>query len=374
MLQTDLVIIGGGQLARMMAAPAEALGLKVRVLAETDGSSAAQVFADTVVGDYRDFGALSAVMIDAGVMTFDHEHVPSEHLEALVESGYRVHPSPDALVFAQDKSLMRARLTALKIDSPPWRVVHSAAEVEAFAASHGGFPVVAKSIRGGYDGKGVWFLDSADLPGSGPFLIEARVAFTRELAVLVARNPSGEVVVYPVVESRQADGMCREVIAPAPSMSTEHMARAQRIAELIATKLSVVGILAVEMFETEPGTFLVNELAMRPHNTGHWTIDGAVTSQFENHLRAVLDLPLGSTQAINSVSVMVNVVGGDASGLDLSKALEVDPSVKVHLYGKEPRPGRKLGHVTVCGDDLDQALQIARRAARSLESSDGRHS
>lgn len=269
---------------------------------------------------------------------------------------------------------MRARLTALKIDSPPWRVVHSASEVEAFAASHGGFPVVAKSIRGGYDGKGVWFLDSADLPGSGPFLIEARVAFTRELAVLVARNPSGEVVVYPVVESRQADGMCREVIAPAPSMSTEHMARAQRIAELIATKLSVVGILAVEMFETEPGTFLVNELAMRPHNTGHWTIDGAVTSQFENHLRAVLDLPLGSTQAINSVSVMVNVVGGDASGLDLSKALEVDPSVKVHLYGKEPRPGRKLGHVTVCGDDLDQALQIARRAARSLESSDGRHS
>lgn len=372
MAETDLLVIGGGQLARMMAPAALQLGIRLRLLAESADSSAAQVIVDQEVGDYNDLATLRRLAEGAPVITFDHEHVPTEHLNTLQDEGHVCRPGPHALVYAQDKLKMRARLTNLKVPCPEWSLVHDENELAQFAEANGGFPVVLKSPRGGYDGKGVWFVDSAKLPVPGPLLAEARVDFVRELAVLVARNPSGDVVTYPVVESVQENGICREVIAPAPNLDADRMARAQRIGVLIANKLDVTGILAVEMFETKSGEFLVNELAMRPHNTGHWTIDGATTSQFENHIRAVLDLPLGDPSPIAPVSVMVNVLGGDNPDVVARSALETDPRVKVHLYGKEVKPGRKIGHITVTGEDLAGTLEVARAAARRMEGGSAR--
>ena len=190
-------------------------------------------------------------------------------------------------------------------------------------------------------------------------IAEELVDFRRELSALVARSPSGEVVAYPVVESRQVDGVCSEVIAPAPDLDPALAAEARQIAERIATELEVTGILAVELFETTDGRILVNELAMRPHNTGHWSIEGAETSQFENHLRAVLDLPLGPTTARQPWSVMVNVLGGAVEDLVAQRAvaLAAEPGVHVHLYGKAVKPGRKVGHVTATGTDLDDTTR-----------------
>lgn len=355
----------------MMAQPAVAMGLPLRLLAEADGVSAAQVIPDQLVGDYRDLPTLQRVTDGCDVVTFDHEHVPTEHLHALAEGGLAVHPGPDALVHAQDKAVMREALGALGVPCPRNRVVSEPAEVEAF-----GFPCVLKTTRGGYDGKGVWMVGSVD-DCAEPFavatetgvrlLAEELVDFRRELSALVARAPSGQAAAYPVVETTQVNGVCREVIAPAPGLDPEVAARGQEMALSIAGALGVTGILAVELFETRDGDLLVNELAMRPHNTGHWTQDGAVTSQFENHLRAVLDLPLGSPTPRARWSVMVNILGGptDAGPLwsGYPHALARDPGLRVHLYGKEPRPGRKVGHVNAYGDDLDDCLERARHAA-----------
>ena len=232
------------------------------------------------------------------VVTFDHEHVPTAHLEALTAGGVVVRPDAQALVFAQDKGLMRERLADLSAPLPRWRRVTKATDVEEFAQAHKGFPVVLKATKGGYDGKGVWVVSDASeasevmshdqVPG---FLVEELVPYTRELSAMVVRSPSGQAVAYPVVETVQRDGICHEVYAPAPGLHADHAVDAQQIALRIAGELGVVGVLAVELFDTTDGV-LVNELAMRPHNSGHWSIDGAVTSQFENHLRAVLDLPL----------------------------------------------------------------------------------
>ncbi len=373
-----LAIIGGGQLARMMAQYAVPLGLPLRLLAEAEGVSAAQVIPASVVGDYRDLDTLREVTEGCAVVTFDHEHVPTEHLHALAEAGVACRPGPGALVHAQDKGVMRARLHHLGVPCPRNEVVADAGEVADFAKTVDGFPVVLKTTRGGYDGKGVWVVDGeADCApvfevarrAGVEILAEEKVDFRRELSALVARSPSGQVAAYPVVESVQIDGICTEVIAPAPGLDPDLAVEAQQIAMTVASALDVTGILAVELFETTDGRVLVNELAMRPHNTGHWSMDGAVTGQFENHLRAVLDLPLGSPEARQPWTVMVNILGGDHG--DLSKDLfggyphvfARDPRLKVHLYGKDVKPGRKVGHVTAYGDDLDDALERARHAA-----------
>jgi 5-(carboxyamino)imidazole ribonucleotide synthase len=367
-----LAVIGGGQLARMMAQPAIALGLPLRLLAEAEGVSAAQVIPDHVVGDYRDLATLRAVTEGCPVVTFDHEHVPTEHLHALADSGIAVRPGPEALVHAQDKAVMRARLDELEVPCPRHALVASVDEVAAF-----GFPCVLKTTRGGYDGKGVWFVEGPDdcaeplrtAERSGVRLLaEERVDFRRELSALVVRAPSGQAAAYPVVASTQVDGICREVVAPAPDLDPALATRAQEIALRIAGALGVTGILAVELFETVDGRVLVNELAMRPHNTGHWTQDGAVTSQFENHLRAVMDLPLGSPAPRARWTVMVNILGSDRPEVGrlydgYPHALARDPHLRVHLYGKELRPGRKVGHVNAYGDDLEDCLERARHAA-----------
>lgn len=367
-----LAVIGGGQLARMMAQPAIALGLPLRLLAEGEGVSAAQVIPDQLVGDYTDLETLRRVTRGCAVVTFDHEHVPTGHLHVLEDDGLAVRPGPQALVHAQDKAVMRARLDSLGVPCPRHAVVASVAEVEEF-----GFPCVLKTTRGGYDGKGVWFVRSAE-DCAEPFataestgvrlLAEELVEFRRELSALVARSPSGQAAAYPVVASTQQDGICLEVVAPAPDLSEELAGEAQEIALRIAGALDVTGVLAVELFETTDGRVLVNELAMRPHNTGHWTQDGAVTSQFENHLRAVMDLPLGSPAPRARWTVMVNILGGPDAEVGrlydgYPHALARDPQLRVHLYGKELRPGRKVGHVNAYGDDLEDCLERARHAA-----------
>jgi 5-(carboxyamino)imidazole ribonucleotide synthase len=367
-----LAVIGGGQLARMMAQPAIALGLPLRLLAEAEGVSAAQVVPDQMVGDYRDLATLRTVTAGCAVVTFDHEHVPTEHLRALEADGLAVRPGPEALVHAQDKGVMRERLAELGVPCPRNAIVASVADVEAF-----GLPCVLKTTRGGYDGKGVWFVRSAsdcDEPlrvaaESGVRLLaEELVDFRRELSALVARAPSGQAAAYPVVQSTQQDGICHEVVAPAPDLDPELAGQAQEVALRIAGALDVTGVLAVELFETTDGRILVNELAMRPHNTGHWSQDGAVTSQFENHLRAVLDLPLGSPAPRARWTVMVNILGSDDPAVGrlydgFPHALARDPHLRVHLYGKDLRPGRKVGHVNAYGDDLDDCLERARHAA-----------
>jgi 5-(carboxyamino)imidazole ribonucleotide synthase len=370
-----IAVIGGGQLARMMAEPAAALGIPLRLLAEAEGVSAAQVIPDQQVGDHTDLADLRRVTAGAAVVTFDHEHVPAEHLRALAADGLAVRPGPAALAHAQDKAVMRERLAELGLPCPRNAVVADVDDVVAF-----GLPCVLKTTRGGYDGKGVWFVDdaadcdpafAAAAESDVRILAEERVDFRRELSALVARSPSGQAAAYPVVASTQRDGICHEVIAPAPDLDPALAVAAQEIALRIAGELDVTGVLAVELFETRDGRVLVNELAMRPHNTGHWSQDGAVTSQFENHLRAVLDLPLGSPAARAPWTVMVNILGGpDQPGAPVGRlydgyphAMARDPRLRVHLYGKSLRPGRKVGHVNAYGDDLDDCLERARHAA-----------
>ncbi|MFC0864930.1 5-(carboxyamino)imidazole ribonucleotide synthase [Sphaerimonospora cavernae] len=364
-------MVGAGQLARMTQQAAIALGIELRVLANARDESAARVIADTRLGDYRDLGDLREFAKGCDVVTFDHEHVPTEHIRALAAEGIAVRPGADALVHAQDKAVMRERLTAIGAPCPAWSRVSSLADVEAFAEEHG-WPVVLKAVRGGYDGRGVWVCASADeareaLATGIALLAEAFVPFEREIAVLVARSPHGQGVSYPVVETVQQDGICVEVIAPAPGFPAEEAAVAQRVALGIARDLGVTGLLAVEMFATRSG-LVVNELAMRPHNSGHWTIEGARTSQFEQHLRAVLDLPLGSPSLAAPVVVMANLLGGPDPDVfsRYEHVLANDPGIKIHFYGKAVRPGRKIGHVTALGTDLDEVRARAHHAAVCL--------
>jgi 5-(carboxyamino)imidazole ribonucleotide synthase len=363
-------MVGAGQLARMTSQAATGLGVGFRVLANTADESAAQVVAGTQLGDYRSLDDLRTFAAGGDVITFDHEHVPGEHLAALEAEGVTVRPGSAALRFTQDKLAMRERLTGLGIACPRFAPVGTLAEVEAFAG--GTWPVVLKAVSGGYDGRGVWVCANAaeaqDVLAHGiDLMAEEFVPFDRELAVVAARSPHRQGAVYPVVETVQRDGICREVIAPAPGLHPGRRAAAQELALLIAKVLGVTGLLAVELFETSAG-LLVNELAMRPHNTGHWTIEGARTSQFEQHLRAVLDLPLGSPAMTAPAAVMVNVLGGDDPDVydRYIHVMAADPAVKVHMYGKPVRPGRKIGHVTAVGDDPAELGDRARRAASYL--------
>jgi 5-(carboxyamino)imidazole ribonucleotide synthase len=366
-------MVGGGQLARMTHEAGIPLGIRFRLLASTPQESAAQVVQDVVLGDHRDLDTLRAFARGCDVITFDHEHVPTEHLRALEADGIPVRPGPDALEHAQDKGVMRARLDALGVPCPRHRIVADPADVTAFAGEGDGFPVVLKTVRGGYDGKGVWVVrgeeEAAEPFRAGvPVLAEEKVDFARELAANVVRSPHGQAVAYPVVESIQVDGVCDTVIAPAPGLDPGLSARAQNLALSIAQELGVVGHLAVELFETRDGEVLVNELAMRPHNSGHWTQDGAVTSQFANHLRAVLDLPLGSPHPRAPWTVMANVLGGEYKDMytPYLHCMARDPHLKIHMYGKDVKPGRKVGHVTTYGDDLADVRARAAHAAGYL--------
>ena len=296
------------------------------------------------------------------VVTFDHEHVPQEIIRALEADGVAVYPGSEALLYAQDKADMRRRLQGAGFPVPAWQVVGSAQEVDAFSTV---WPKVLKASKGGYDGKGVWVVDdlaaarevmSHDLGPGAVWIVEELVGFTQEIAVQVARSPHGQAVAYPPVRTVQTDGICVEVVAPA----VPHGASAEEAEALalgVAKELGVVGMLAVEMFDT-PGGLVINELAMRPHNSGHWSIEGARTSQFENHLRAVLDMPLGDPRPRQPIAVMVNILGGDLPDLHIAfrHVMARDPGLKIHLYGKDVRPGRKVGHVTALGDD-EQALR-----------------
>ncbi|ROT31533.1 5-(carboxyamino)imidazole ribonucleotide synthase [Micromonospora sp. HM5-17] len=375
-------MVGAGQLARMTHQAAISLGQSLRVLALDAADSAALVASDVRIGHHADLAALREFADGCDVVTFDHEHVPNEHVRALAEAGVTIYPPADALRYAQDKRAMRERLTELGVPVPRWRPVANPAELVEFAEQTG-WPVILKAARGGYDGRGVWRVDGPVeaaglvdrlLAAHTELIVEERVPLRRELAVQVARSPFGQVAAYPVVETVQREGICVEVLAPAPRLPEALALRAQQLGIDLAAALGVVGLLSVELFEVtgsdgEP-TLVVNELAMRPHNSGHWTIEGARTSQFEQHLRAVLDYPMGDTTLTAPVVVMANVLGGPEGGMSIDERLHHlfadDPGARVHLYGKQSRPGRKIGHVTVLGDDLEKVRERAARAARWL--------
>ncbi|MDT4962907.1 MAG: 5-(carboxyamino)imidazole ribonucleotide synthase [Pseudonocardiales bacterium] len=388
-------MVGAGQLARMTHQAAIPLGQSLRILADSLDDGAALVAADVVVGDYRSLADLRAFAAGCDVITFDHEHVPNDHIAALAADGVSVQPGADALRFAQDKAAMRTKLTAMGVPVPRWVDLTLSGDPVGALAEFGdkvGWPLVLKATVGGYDGKGVWVLDSLDdasevLASGTPLLAEEKVPIARELAAVVARSPFGQGAAWCVVETVQRDGICVEVIAPAPGLSDERADEAQQLALRIAAELGVTGVLAVELFETAgaaesvdgySGSLLVNELAMRPHNSGHWTIEGARTSQFEQHLRAVLDYPLGTTTLTAPVVVMANLLGGPDDVVPKSIDERVHhcmarwPDVKIHLYGKGMRPGRKIGHVTALGDDLAAVRSRAQAAADYLMNGDDR--
>jgi 5-(carboxyamino)imidazole ribonucleotide synthase len=366
-------MIGAGQLARMTHGAAIDLGVELRVLAARPDDAAVRAGAPHRVGSPDDLDALRALAEGCDAVTLDHELVPQEHLRALAAAGVALRPGPDAARLGQDKLHARRALGELGLPVPAFAPAEDAAAIERFAAERG-WPVVLKAARGGYDGRGVWVLADredarravAEARGA-PLVVEEHVALDAEVAALVARRPSGEAVAWPVVETVQHDGMLRELVAPAP-LHPALAARARALALRVAEAAGVTGVMAVELF-VAGGELLVNELALRPHNSGHWTIEGAATSQFHNHLRAVLDWPLGGTEARAAAVATVNVVG-PADGSDpaarVAAALDV-PGACVHLYGKRPAPGRKLGHVTALGETAAAALDVARAAAARLE-------
>ena len=365
-------VIGAGQLARMMQVPAIALGIELKVFAESKDSSAA--LSATKVGDYTNFDELLEFAQSVDVITFDHEHVPVELLQRLQALGHSVRPSPAALIHAQNKLTMRRKLAELSLPQPEWMAATTESEVETFLEQHGP-KIVVKTPIGGYDGKGVRVISEvsevSDWLGSisnfgGELLLEQKVEFVRELAQLVARRPAGELVTWEVVETRQANGVCSEVISPAPQAEA---AKTALIASKIAEGLDVTGVMAVELFESAEGEILVNELAMRPHNSGHFSIEGSQTSQFEQHLRAVLDLPLGSTEPRAKFAVMLNLLGVDESNDFVSRYSSVMakfPEVSFHSYEKAPREGRKMGHLTILGDDPALLIERGQQARAAL--------
>lgn len=368
-------VIGGGQLARMMIAPSKKLGISLKVLAESEDSPAAD--AATMVGDYTQLSVVREFSKTVDVISFDHEHVPLEVLEALEAEGVNIQPPSRALKFAQNKLQMRKRLGELDLPMPAWAEIKNAKSLDDFIAANGGVAVLKTPI-GGYDGKGVMivqsssdasaWLNSLDSFG-GSLLAEEKVDFVRELSQLGARRPSGDFAAWPLVETIQENGVCSVVLSPAPNANSEVIEQTKNIAKRIADGLEVTGMLAVELFETRDGRILINELAMRPHNSGHFSIEGSTTSQFEQHLRAVLDLPLGEVNPRASYSVMVNLLGLDSTN-DFSKnhdeAKALHPEISIHTYGKAARIGRKMGHITCIAESLDEALTGAKGAAAVL--------
>ena len=370
-------MVGGGQLARMTHAAAIDLGIDLYVLAVHPDEPAALAGAVTRLGAPDDLEALRAFAVEVDVVTLDHELVSDEGLAALAASGHPVRPSASALLYAKDKLHARTELAALGLPVPPFAPVATVDEVTAFASQHG-WPLVCKATRGGYDGRGVEVVDDADaaaavLARGGEWMVEAHVDIAVEVAVVTARRPGGEHVTYPVVETVQQDGQLVELVQPA-RITPDVAARAVALGTQVAEAVGGVGIVAVELFVGPDGALTLNELALRPHNSGHATIEAATTSQFHNHLRAVLDWPLGDTSLRAPAAALVNLLGPD--GPDriaerLPAALAISEAA-VHLYGKASRPGRKIGHVTVLGDDAEVALARAREVADLLVGPGGR--
>lgn len=370
-------MVGAGQLARMSHQAAIALGVPLRILAAVPDDAAARVSPSIDLGDPGDADDLRRFAAGVDVLTYDHELVDLDALAEIERRGTPSRPAAAALTFATDKGHQRRRFAAAGLPLPRHDVTadHDAARR---AADELGWPVVVKSARGGYDGRGVWVVDGptalddaldalTTLDGRlAEVVIEEAVRIEREVAVIVVRAPDGATRTYPVTETVQVDGICRETITPArlPAAVAEE---AERVAVRAAEVAGAVGLIAVELFH-DGERITVNEVATRPHNSGHWSIEGAITSQFENHLRAVAGLPLGDTSLVAPVVVSANVLG-HADGRDpldhLAEALRV-PGASVHLYGKGPRAGRKLGHVTVLASDLDDARARAHAAVAAL--------
>ena len=351
-------VIGAGQLARMMVAPATALGISLRLFAQDSADSGAQVCAH-VVGDFKNVDALKKFAKDCDVITFEHELVPLSVIKGLEASGVRVYPPSHAFIYSQDKAEMRKRLQ--KFPAPQWRVISSSEEVDTY-------PVIAKSISGGYDGRGVWKVNSREelvniLTHNPVVLLEEIIEFDSEIAVMVARSPHGQATCWTPTETVQVDGICTMTISPASNISAEIAETAQRIALEIAEEVGVIGVMAVEMF-VKGNQLYVNELAMRPHNSGHWTIDGATTSQFEQHLRAILDLPLGDPSMTAPYAVMGNILGGEKTNMyrPYLHLMARNPELKFHQYQKEVRLGRKIGHISAVGNDLVQLISDVQHA------------
>lgn len=351
-------VIGAGQLARMMVAPATALGISLRLFAQDSADSGAQVCAH-VVGDFKNVDALKEFAKDCDVITFEHELVPLSVIKGLEASGVRVYPPSHAFIYSQDKAEMRKKLQ--KFPAPQWRVISSSEEVDTY-------PVIAKSISGGYDGRGVWKVNSREelvniLTHNPVVLLEELIQFDSEIAVMVARSPHGQATSWTPTETVQQDGICTMTISPASNISAEIAETAQRIALEIAEEVGVIGVMAVEMF-VKGDQLYVNELAMRPHNSAHWTIDGATTSQFEQHLRAILDLPLGDPSMTAPYAVMGNILGGEKTNMyrPYLHLMARNPELKFHQYQKEVRSGRKIGHVSAVGNDLVQLISDVQHA------------
>ena len=350
-------VIGAGQLARMMVAPAIALGVNLKVFAQSHDDSAAQILHHEV-GDYRDSESLRNFAQDCDVITFEHELIPSSVISTLERDGIVVRPAGTAFRYSQNKAELRQLLTERNIRSPRWQLSSRPLSIE--------FPLVAKSISGGYDGRGVWVVhNQSELHalGASELLLEEKLHFSHEIAVMVARSPHGQISTWPATETIQVDGMCVETITPAPCLDEAQHVFAQQMAITIADYVGLIGVMAVEMFLVE-GELVINEIAMRPHNSGHWSIEGSVTSQFEQHLRAILDLPLGDTSMRSPFAVMGNVVGGEKTDMyrPYLHLFARTPHLKIHQYRKTAKPGRKVGHVTAVGNNLDSLREEVRHA------------
>lgn len=368
-------MVGAGQLARMTYQAAISLDIDFEVLADSTQDAAVRAGARHSLGSPTSLSALRRLAERSTVLTFDHEHVPASLLATLEHEGHQVRPGAHALELAQDKLLARQLFQDCRFAVPPFAPLDRdpAEQAAAFGTAHG-WPIVVKDRSGGYDGKGVHVLGPSraktllDNAQPGRYLVEAHMDIETELAVVAARNKSGHWAAYPVVETVQREGICHELVMPA-RISTATAQRAEAIAKSIADGLDATGIIAVELFLTTDNELLINEIATRPHNSGHATIEAAVTSQFENHLRAILDWPLGQTSLIAPAAATVNILGGSDPRTQLKNAL-AHPDIHVHLYGKHPKPGRKLGHVTVLGPDQKSALAAARAGAQALAGND----
>jgi len=348
-------VIGAGQLARMMAVSANDLGIDFKVFAAIPNDSAAQV-SHFVLGDYTNIESVLEFAKSCDVLTFEHELVPQSVIKAVEAAGIKVYPRSESFTYSQDKLEMRRKITELELPNPKWQK-YQGQECEI------AFPLIAKLPSGGYDGRGVFQIDSETQlqelhEKTGTLLLEEKLNFDYEISVMVARSPHNQAATWPATLTIQSDGICTSTVTPVPDISDALANKVQAAALQIAAGISLVGVMAVEMFIVGED-FYINELALRPHNSGHWSIEGCITSQFEQHLRAILDLPLGSTALRSKYAVMGNVLGGEKSDMyrPYLHLMARTPELKFHQYGKEVKPGRKIGHVTLCGENLLQ-LQL----------------
>jgi 5-(carboxyamino)imidazole ribonucleotide synthase len=334
----------------MMAVPANDLGIEFTVFTSNGNDSAAQI-SDFVLGDFRDLPSVLAFAKECDVITFEHELVPQSVIKGLESAGVKVYPRSESFIYSQNKLEMRKKVSELGLPNPVYE--------EYNGGSHSvNFPLIAKLPAGGYDGRGVYLIEKQSeldelFKNNGTLLLEEKLPFDYEISVMVARSPHNQAASWPATLTVQTDGICTMTVTPTPDISPDLEASVQSAALKIAAGINLVGVMAVEIFVVG-NKFYINELALRPHNSGHWTIEGSKTSQFEQHLRAVLDLPLGSTALTNKYAVMGNILGGEKEDMyrPYLHLMARTPELHFHQYRKEVRPGRKIGHVTLCGENL----------------------